>query len=298
MKSYKKVLNDLANENNLRKLSEDENRKLRQTFLTAFQDIVKVCEKNNITVMLTGGSALGAVRHHGFIPWDDDMDIAMSRSDFERFKCLFKKELASEYMLSSPNYEGLVLNRFPQVLIKGTKFVGIESVGISGPCCIAIDIFIIENVPDNKLLRIIKGIFCQGLMFIGSRVQSYEQKNSILRKYMYKTVEGKKLYNKRLWVGKLFAVIPSKKWFDWIDKACRYEKETNYMGTPTGRKHYFGEIRKHSTFVPASKGTFEGIEVNLPGNPQDYLSNLYGDYMNVPPIEQREQHFIYEIEFN
>ena len=70
------------------------------------------------------------------------------------------------------------------------------------------------------------------------------------------------------------------------------------MGIPSGRGHYFGEIRSANTFLPPSKGIFEGLEVNLPGNPDDYLSNLYGaDYMTLPPEEKRERHFFVDIKF-
>ena len=70
------------------------------------------------------------------------------------------------------------------------------------------------------------------------------------------------------------------------------------MGIPSGRGHYFGEIRPKETFLPVSKGEFEGMTVNLPGNADDYISNLYGaDYMTLPPVEKRERHFILDIRF-
>ena len=71
------------------------------------------------------------------------------------------------------------------------------------------------------------------------------------------------------------------------------------VSIPSGRGHYFGEIRPRETFIPLSQGMFEGLLVNLPGNTHDYLSNLYGEnYMTLPPEEKRERHLIIEIKFN
>lgn len=69
------------------------------------------------------------------------------------------------------------------------------------------------------------------------------------------------------------------------------------MGIPSGRGHYFREIQSRKTFLPVSKGLFEGIEVNLPGDTDAYLKNLFGDYMKIPDIKDREKHFIYDIKF-
>ncbi len=70
------------------------------------------------------------------------------------------------------------------------------------------------------------------------------------------------------------------------------------MSIPTGRGHYFGELRPATTFIPFSQGIFEGRKVNLPGNPDDYLTNLYGNYRELPPISKREKHYIYDIQFH
>ena len=76
---------------------------MKQCLLEMYSDILRVCEKYNIRVMLGGGSALGAVRHGGFIPWDDDLDLIMPREDYNKFISVFDKELSDLYEITSPN---------------------------------------------------------------------------------------------------------------------------------------------------------------------------------------------------
>ena len=298
MASFKALLNSLSNDPLLRKLTDDEVDKLRTVFLKAFQDLEACCRKNNLTVMLIGGTVIGAVRHKGFIPWDDDLDVAMPRDDFEKLKKIFDDELGDKYILSSPNYKNNASNRFPMMLVKDTLFVEAGNSPEDEVSKIKIDIFIIENVPENIIHQKVKGLWCSLLMAMGSYEETYEHQNEFFKNYMCKTEEGKREYNKRIRLGKLFSFFDFQRWMNIIDKACQYKGQTKLMGIPSGRGHYFGEIRPRKTFLPVSKGSFEGLEVNLPGDPDDYLSNLYGtDYMTLPPIEKRERHFILDIKF-
>ena len=298
MASFKALLNSLSNDPLLRKLTDDEVDKLRTVFLKAFQDLEACCRKNNLTVMLIGGTVIGAVRHKGFLPWDDDLDVAMPRDDFEKLKKIFDDELGDKYILSSPNYKNNASNRFPMMLVKDTLFVEAGNSPEDEVSKIKIDIFIIENVPENIIHQKVKGLWCSLLMAMGSYEETYEHQNEFFKNYMCKTEEGKREYNKRIRLGKLFSFFDFQRWMNIIDKACQYKGHTELMGIPSGRGHYFGEIRPRKTFLPVSKGTFEGLQVNLPGDPDDYLSNLYGtDYMTLPPIEKRESHFILDIKF-
>lgn len=297
MKSYKTIFKSLKSDQSLKTLSEEELSRLKTVFLKAYHEIDSVCKKNNIKVMLIGGSALGAVRHKGFIPWDDDLDIAMTRMDFEKFKKIFEKELGEKYLLCSPNYNGNVKSRFPKILLKGTRLLAAGEYELTNLSCIFIDLFIIENIPNNIIQRYIKGIYCNILMYIGSCVDLYSHQTEFINKHMCKTKERKRIYGLRLRIGRIFSFFSIKTWYNIIDKACRYNKPASYMGIPTGRGHYFKEIRKKSTFIPPRKVIFENTEAYIPNDFHDYLSNLYGDYMVMPPKENRESHFFVHIDF-
>lgn len=298
MKSFKSVLHSLKDDNDVRTLTEDESVQLKKAMLDAFLDIDQVCKEYHLTLMLIGGSVIGAVRHHGYIPWDDDLDVAMTRKDYTIFKKIFSKELGEKYILSAPNYKRNARNRYPQILIKNTVLEEIGCENNKELCKIKLDLFIIENIPDAKLIRYCKGAWCSALMFIATNAETYQEKSKSLQKYMCKTPDGAKYYHRMMRVGRLFSFLDKQTWYNMVDHACQYKKQTSRMGIPTGRGHYFGEIRPRETFVPTSQGMFEGKIVNLPGNIDDYCTNLYGDYMTVPPEDKREQHVIHDIKFS
>lgn len=98
MKSYKELLNENARNSNLRQLTEDESAAMKKTLVAMYQDIADLCESKGITLMLCGGSCLGAIRHQGFIPWDDDLDTCMPRADYEKLKTLLVAGALGESM--------------------------------------------------------------------------------------------------------------------------------------------------------------------------------------------------------
>lgn len=298
MKSYKEIMNETPIEGFLKEISDDELSTLKKVLLNAYKDIHNICSENDVNVMLIGGSLLGAIRHKGFIPWDDDLDLAISRKDFEKMKTFFDEKAKGKYKLVSPNYKGQSINRFPQVLICDTKVVTPATACESFPNEIKIDLFIIENVPENKIHRCLKGIVCNFLMYIASLVQSYECNNPLVEGFMSQTQDGKEYYKRRLRMGKIFSFMKSSKWFDLVDWCVRYGKETSLSGLPTGRKHYFGEIVPTEVLFPVVTGSFEGFASNIPNGFDAYLKNLYGDYMQIPPVEKREKHFICNICFD
>ncbi len=298
--AFKSLMNSLShNSDILRELSTEENEALKECLTHMFHDVCEVCEKHNITIMLGGGSALGCIRHQGFIPWDDDLDLMMPRKDYEIFKDIFEKELGEKYILSAPNYKNKSKTRFPKILKKNTTLKEIADLKSTLPTGVFLDVFIIDNVPENILLQKIKGLWCNALMFASTQAYWFENRSNQLKKYMCKTKQGKRSYRIRMGIGFLCSIIPSWIWFNAVDNAIQYNKASKFVGMPTGRKHYFGEIHPRDVLLPISYGLFCGERVPIPGKCDIYLKTLYGEhYMELPPENKREKHFIVEFDLN
>lgn len=293
-------LTDLLLHSNLpiRELSENEATKLKKTLLEMFKDISNVCEKENLTVFLGGGSCLGAVRHKGFIPWDDDLDLNMLRKDYDKFPVALEKYFPGKYFLRGPGVSEDYSLPFIKIERLGTLLKTVYEFENEKPA-IGIDLFPLENIPDNKVSRFIFGLRNNLLQYISVCVKLYCRRECPVTKLLCSTKEGKNALKPRFLIGKFFSYRSYKNWYKKCDKlAQKYKnKTTKDITCPTGRGHFFGEILHVENIFPPAECSFEGESAKIYGNYNTYLSNLYGDYMEVPPPEKREKHFIIEIDF-
>ena len=270
---------------------------MHRTMLGMYKDVAAVCDKYKIRLFLIGGSALGAVRHKGFIPWDDDMDLSMTRSDYKRFCRIFEKELGDKYILNAPNYSPYAKNRFPRILKKDSHLRTIIDNNDPELQKIFIDLFILDNCPNNPVLRKIKGTYCNFLLVMSWLVYIYENRDERLKDFL--TSAGTANYYVRIAAGKLFSFRRSYEWFNTFDKAAQHHNEkSEYMCLPCGRMRYFGEIFRRDQFLPGRFEEFEGEKVRIFTDKDPYLRNLYGDYMQLPPEEKRERHNVVELSFH
>ena len=297
MRSDRNVMNELArNSGMLYELSEDERVQLKSLMMSMYKDIYDVCQKNSLTMMLIGGSALGAVRHHGFIPWDDDLDVCMPRCDYNKLILLLKNGVLSEqYSFTVPSKDSDSKNNYLKIYKRGTTDAEIFEVNMPFPKGIFIDVFPVENAPAPSLLTSLRGFIVDMLSVISVCTLYAQYPCAEFMRYVKVNRSAYKRYKLRMLIGKIALCIGKHaKWVYWNDKAAQYNKETNFCSIPTGTKRYRGELLPKNYFFPVSTGEFEGITVSLPGNVDGYLSNMYHDYMTLPPVEKRERHFVYK----
>ena len=278
-------------------LDQDALRRLQLTLVGIQDDIVACCEKHGLTYMLGGGTALGAVRHSGFIPWDDDIDINMPRKDYEAFTKAFAKEYGEKYWLHTPsatkNY-GLALAR---VRLKGTSVRTREDLANKQTECGAfVDIFIIENTFDNVLLRMLHGAGSLMLGFLYSCRKFFFERRFV-RQWARENGGFSLSFRLKMIIGCALAALPLGFWVALWDKwngICR-NQDSRYVTIPVGRRHFFGELALRAETVETREVTFEGRKVKCPAGLENYMTRLYGpDYMTPPPEDKREKHVVFE----
>lgn len=282
----------------IHELTEAESSALKSVLLEMFGDIQFACEKEHLTVMLGGGSCLGAVRHKGFIPWDDDLDLNMLRADYDAFPEALEKHFPGKYRLVGPGVSEHYSLPFIKIEKKGTVIRTVYECEDEKPA-IGIDLFPLENIPNGMLSRLWHGFWNNFYQYVAVCTKLWQRRTCPVTTLLLSTKEGRKSLRTRFFIGKLFSFRSYQKWYEICDKIARKYKDeyTKFVTVPTGRAHYFGEIQKRSDILPPVECEFEGRKAYIYNGYETYLSSLYGDYMQVPPPEKREKHFIVEIDF-
>lgn len=254
------------------------------------QQFITLCEEHRLTYYCVGGTAIGAVRHQGLIPWDDDIDVAMPRPDYDRFLELCKRQDLGDYELATPERKGYPCH-FAKLCDRRTTLIEKRDV----PCVygLYIDIFPIDGTaPDmaeaKRLLR------------------KYKQWNNkldaaltrhTLRQYLALALKPKEWG--RMAVQTAAVIIGRERVRRYIihrlDSMARLYDYT----TATLVANYDGAYREREIFPKAWTDTlcdkpFEHLTVKLPGNYDAYLKNIYTDYMQLPPEEQRVCHHLHD----
>ncbi len=148
---------------------------LQDVYLMMLKDFIKVCDENQIEYFLDGGSALGAVRHQGFIPWDDDIDIILFRDEYERLIEILEKLPQDKYELLSSKNKKCYCRLHSQWNLKGTKTEAYYDMNTDFTLGICLDIFVLDNIPNDGLR---KKIFSIKQTLIRKLIWSYEITNS------------------------------------------------------------------------------------------------------------------------
>ena len=280
---------------NLYQLTDGDIKRMHETLLGMYDDLFAVCGKYGLIMIAGGGTSLGAVRHHGFIPWDDDMDLNMPRADYEKLIQVFEKELGDRYDLLAPGYKGGANCFLMRVMKKGTTLLNMIDENTPYPTGIYIDITPIDYAPDSRLALQCKGITADLLRFISYSVYWKQYKSDSLRSFMLQS-EGKTYYRIRMLVGTVFSFRSAEKWFASFDRFIR-GRESGHITVAAGREKYRGAYYPVDTFFPPKLVPFEDRKIYIVNREDIYMSRLYGDYMKIPDEKDREKHLCLKLDF-
>lgn len=295
MKTDAEIMTALVNKTDMiRKMTSEESVAVKKLLLEMYGDLAVLCNQHNLKLYLVGGSALGAVRHKGFIPWDDDLDVAMKRQDYEKLKSLLVEgALGEQYEFSCPGIGSDSKCLYLKIFRKGTIYTELANSNPEFPLGVFIDVFPIDIAPKPGIKRSIKGLIADiiGIVSVSVLFAQYPSKDFEI--FMSQDKNASNRFKYRLALGRVFKFFGNhRKWANFFDRFVQAKKETGYYTIASGRKHYWGEILDAKTFFPGSYGEFEKMKVLLPQDIDCYLSNLYGDYMTMPPLNKRECHYI------
>ena len=257
----------------MRPISKNDARKI---MLDILDDVSDFCDKYGLKYYLAFGTLIGAIRHQGFIPWDDDIDIEMPRSDLERFISLYKT--SGKYAMCSHRDSDSFLFHTKVYCSNTVKIEEGVDYNRYPPLGVDIDIFPIDGQPDgeheNKFRRQIDAtIFLHRLNALHYSPRANSLKSKIVKLLM-------KPLKKNFFVKQYTKI------------ACRYDFDTSeYVGyiSPFECERYKVRHQK-KIYEKRLKVRFEGKEYWAPGNYDEYLTNIYGDYMQLPPIEKQISH--------
>ena len=247
-------------------------------------EVDKLCRKHNLKYFLTGGTLLGAIRHKGFIPWDDDVDIVMLREDYDKFKKIALKEMDKKYFYQDVDTDKYYGNMFAKIRINNTKYIEDIAVNNKSHNGIYLDIFPLDYYNNNSLFDYKKILVYRMLLLIKCnyiiKANTFFKKISlIILKIMSIFYTRKRIINK---INKLIKKNNQK---------CDKVIECN---TPYFNKCLFPS--KHYEDVVEYK--FENKKFYGTKYYDEYLSYLYGDYMKLPPVEKRRSHGIIEVSYD
>lgn len=255
-----------------------------QHLLKVFRAFIEFCDKHNLRYFCCGGTAIGALRHRGIIPWDDDIDVFMPREDFEKLLKLKNVAEKNGYSIASfrnDDYNNLFMKFYDM----NTTLWEIKEIPfILG---VYIDIFPLDTTNDNKKeflrkykkrkrLDLIYQIICSKYS-LSSLINYYKIGN---KKYFYKSILS-------MFIPKFLKSYLRKQLIK-FDEEYKQDRGEHLI-SPYG-SYYEKEYLNKEWFKEATKVPFGDFQVNIGIGTHDYLTQLYGDYMKLPPIEKQVSH--------
>lgn len=236
--------------------------------------IDKVCRDNNIRYTLAYGTLLGAVRHGGFIPWDDDLDVMMPREDYDKFKRIWPECAPKDYLLQDENKYADYVNTFAKIRKNNTTFLQFESErNASYHKGIFVDVFPCDRVASGWFARKLQYfLFSVNLLFNRGYTSGTKGVVGLIERFLLKVVRKKNYKKISNWAGR-----KSRKWNGNLNT------ELVDHCTIKGCSRYFPA----DLFDELIELEFQGKKYCAIKNYHEFLTERYGDYMQLPPEEER-----------
>lgn len=254
---------------------------LKQIELDILKQFIEVCQKLNLTYFVLGGTMLGAVRHKGFIPWDDDIDVGMPRQDYEVFLQKAQALLPESYFLQTHKTDPEYPLNFAKIRNSNTTFIESSMANRNINHGVYIDVFPLDFYPDSKLQQ---SLFDIRLKLLHFRMRSEfvipkEYKASVLKKAVQNGLMG---------LAKL--IFPSaQKAIEKREKLMKSYTHTSFLANFCGA---WGkrEIVPASWYGEGKVCSFENLSVRIPVQAEKWLTQVYGNYRQLPPKEKQISH--------
>lgn len=259
-------------------------RALQQREMETLKEVIRICEENDIRYYAFYGTQLGAVRHQGFIPWDDDVDICMSRKDYNKFLAIAPEKLSEGYRLETyancqndEVYTARVIDVNTRVRVHTAKEPVEQSLWV--------DLWSMCAVPDNPVVFL---YYKLAMLFTRMLVQI-----SVYKKIIHQGRKNRPFHERAImWVCEhvdFSKLINTKK------AKARYERLADEMDACGGSRLVeiwseckFRHLYPREWFGQGSLMPFEDMQIRMPDKNHEILSLYYGDYMTLPPEEDRD----------
>jgi lipopolysaccharide cholinephosphotransferase len=257
-------------------LTRGERAVLHGHLMDTFAEFDRICRAQDIPYYLVSGSLLGAVRHQGIIPWDDDVDVGLLRPDYERFVRVAPHELENRYFLQTFKSDPGYFQCFAKIRVSGTKFVEATSIDCDIHHGVYIDIFPLDNVPESPAMRWLHAGLCKLL------------NTMVLARGKYRDLSPVRNCVARL-LRAFLRPIPFPTLKSWLQAAMQLSRndESTYVVIIGGPWSYRRECTARRYFNNPIELNFGGRSASAPAMWHEYLTNQYGDYMTPPPEDER-----------